>query len=85
MRAKPKGVRKSVTLPAKLATEVRSLARRHRLSSSRMMAELLEEGVAARRQKESSFMDLGKRLRAAEDPEEIQRLGDQFGQMIFGR
>ena len=33
---------------------------------------------------DGEFFELAKRFRAAEDPEEIKRLGDELGRMIFG-
>jgi hypothetical protein len=32
----------------------------------------------------SRFLDLAERFRAATDPEEVSRLGDQVGRTIFG-
>jgi len=77
-------VRQSVTLPSKLAKSVRTLARRKRTSANRMLVELLEEGIEARKQKEKAFYDLAGRFRAAADPEEAKRLGNELGRMVFG-
>jgi len=41
-----------------------------------------QKPVRLRKQKE--FRDLAERFRAAKDPIEAQRLGDQLGRMIFG-
>jgi predicted DNA-binding ribbon-helix-helix protein len=51
MTSRDKTVRQSVTLPAKVATQVRSMAKRRRLSANRMLVELLEEGIEAKKQK----------------------------------
>jgi hypothetical protein len=85
MALKDKSVRQSVTLPAKVATQVRSMAKRRRLSANRMLVELVEEGLKARKQKEKAFFELAERFRAAEDPKDVERLGEQLGQMVFGR
>jgi len=77
-------VRQSVTLPANLAKSVRTMAKRKRTSASRMLVELLEEGIEARKQKEKAFYDLAGRFRAATDPKEAERLGDELGRMVFG-
>ena len=77
-------VRQSVTLPAKVARQVRSLARKHRLSANRVVVELLEEGLEARKRKEKAFHDLAERYRSAIDPNEVERLGEQLGRMVFG-
>jgi len=49
-----------------------------------MLVELIENGIEAEKRKQQEFFDLTQRFRAAEDPEEVKRLGDEMGQMIFG-
>lgn len=84
MAVNKKAVRQSVTLPAKVARQIRSMAKRRRLSANRILVELLEEGMEAQKQKERVFFELAERFRAAEDPKEVERLGDQLGKMVFG-
>jgi len=60
------------------------MAKRKRTSASRMLVELLEEGIEARKKKEKAFYDLAGRFRAATDPREAERLGDELGRMVFG-
>jgi len=69
------GGRQSVTLPAKVATQVRSMAKRRRLSANRMLVELIEEALEAKKQKEKDFFELAGRFRAADDPQEAARFG----------
>ena len=85
MATKEKTIRQSITLPAKVATQVRSMAKRRRLSANRMLIELLEDGLEAQKQKEKAFYELAERFRAADDPKEAERLGEELGQMVFGR
>jgi hypothetical protein len=85
MATNEKAVRQSVTLPAKVAKQVRSMAKRRRLSANRMLVELLEEGIELQKQKEKVFFEVAERFRAATDPNEIARLGDQLGKMIFSK
>lgn len=82
--ASKSAVRQSVTLPTSLAKSVRTMARRKRTSANRMLVELLEEGIEARKQKEKAFYDLAARFRSATDPKEAERLGDELGRMVFG-
>jgi hypothetical protein len=84
MRTANKAVRQSVSLPANLAAQVRNMARTRRLSANRMLVELIENGIAAEKQKQQEFFDLAERFRNATDPKEVQRLGDQMGRMVFG-
>jgi hypothetical protein len=82
MAAKP--VRQSVTLPAKTALQVRALAKSRRLSATRMLVELIENGIEAERRKQQEFFELAERFRNASNPEEAKRLGDELGRMVFG-
>lgn len=84
MAMNEKAVRQSVTLPAKVAKQVRNMAKRRRLSANRMLVELVEEGIEAQKQKERAFFELAERFRAAEEAKEVERLGDQLGKMVFG-
>jgi len=49
-----------------------------------MLVELIENGIAAEKQKQEEFFDLAERFRSATDPKEIKQLGDQMGRMVFG-
>jgi hypothetical protein len=77
-------VRQSLSLPAKTAAQVRSLAKSRRLSTNRMLLELIENGMAAEKRKQKEFTDLAKRFRNATAPKEVEMLGEQMGRMIFG-
>lgn len=85
MAVNKKTVRQSVTLPARVAQQVRNMAKHRRLSANRMLVELVEEGIALQKQKKGAFVELAARFRAATDPKDIERLGDQLGKMIFGK
>jgi hypothetical protein len=63
---------------------VERLAQSRRLSDNRMLVELIELGIEARKQKERDFFELAERFRAASDPEEAKRLGDELGRLVFG-
>ena len=84
MKTQGKPVRQSVSLPAKTAAQVRSLAKTRRLSSNRMLVELIENGIEAEKRKQQEFFELADRFRNASDPEEVKRLGDKLGRMVFG-
>jgi predicted transcriptional regulator len=78
-------VRRSVTLPREIATQVDAIAKRRRLSDNRVLVELIEQGIAARKQKESAFFELAERFRAANDPEQVKALGEELGRFVFGQ
>jgi len=79
-----KRVRRSVTLPPEVAKEVDTMAKKRRLSDNRVLVELIEQGIEARKQREKAFFELAERLRVEMDPEQVKRLGDELGRMVFG-
>jgi len=84
MKPGNKTVRQSLSLPANIATQVRNLAKTRKLSSNRMLVELIENGIEAEKRKQQEFFKLAERFRNATDPEEANRLGDELGRMVFG-
>ena len=82
--ATSKQVRRSVTLPSQVDREVEAIARRRRLSGNRVLVELVELGLEARKEKEKAFFDLAERFRSADDPKQIRQLGDELGRFVFG-
>jgi hypothetical protein len=83
-RAPEKHVRRSVTLPPRIAKQVEGLAKRRALSDNRVLVELIEQGIEASKQKEKAFFQLAERFRAASDPEQVKHLGDELGRFVFG-
>lgn len=84
MSSTKKAVRQSVSLPANVATKIRSMARARKVSSNRMLVELIENGLDAEKRKQQEFFELAERFRDATDPQEAKRLGDKLGRMVFG-
>ncbi len=84
MLASNKVVRQSVSLPADTARQVRSMAKKRRLSANRMIVELVEEGIETQKRKQREFFELAERFRTATDPKDVERLGDDLGRMVFG-
>lgn len=82
--AHSKHVRRSVTLPSEIDREVEAMARRRRLSGNRILVELVELGIEARKEKEKAFFELAQRFRNADDPRQVKELGDQLGRFVFG-
>ena len=84
MRMAKKTIRQSVSLPAGVAAQVRSLAKTRRVSANRMLVELIENGIEAQKRKQEQFFELAERFRGTTDPDEAKRLGDELGRMVFG-
>lgn len=83
-RVVAKGVRRSVTLPVEVAKQVDKVAKQRRLSDNHVLVELIEQGIEAAKQREKTFFELAERFRTAKDPEQVKRLGDALGRMVFG-
>ena len=52
--------------------------------ATRMLAELIENGIEAEKRKQQDFFDLAERFRDETNPEKAKRLGDRLGRMVFG-
>jgi hypothetical protein len=79
-----KQVRRSVTFPRVVANQIARMAKQRRLSDNRLLVELVEQGIEARKEKERAFFSLAERFRAATNPEEVKQLGDELGRFVFG-
>jgi hypothetical protein len=77
-------VRRSITLPPKVARQVEAIARQRALSDNRVLVELIEQGIEAAKQKEKAFFQLAEQFRAASDPEQVRQLGNKLGRFVFG-
>ncbi|MBY0508131.1 MAG: hypothetical protein K2X03_29730 [Bryobacteraceae bacterium] len=84
MSVEQKVVRQSVSLPVKVAIQVRAMAKTRRLSITRMLVELIENGIETEKRKQQDFFELAERFREAKDPDSVKRLGDELGRMVFG-
>ena len=49
-----------------------------------MLVELIENGIEAEKRRQKEFFDLAEQFRNATDPDEIRRLGNKLGEMVFG-
>ena len=77
-------VRQSVTLPSRVASRVKALVKASGNSASRVIVELIEAGLEARRQEKKRFLDLAERLARSRDPKEKKRLKEELARISFG-
>jgi hypothetical protein len=84
MATSKKTVRQSLSLPAGIASKIRSLAKSRKLSANRILVELIEDGLEAQKRRQEQFRELAERFRSADDPDEAKRLGDELGRTVFG-
>ena len=79
-----KSVRQSVSLPARLATRVKSLAKSQRKSANRVLVDLVESGLKAKEREKQRFFALAARLTESKDAAERERLKKELARMTFG-
>ena len=84
-RSRARQIRRSITLPSKVAKQVETIAKQRSLSDNRVLVELIEQGIEAAQQKEKAFFQLAERFRAASDPEQVKQLGNELGRFAFGK
>ena len=79
-----KAIRQSVTLPSPVAKRVKALAKSRKVSSNRILVELVETGLRSKEEEKRRFFELAGRLSASTDEEEQQELKEQLARMTFG-
>ena len=76
--------RQTIALPARTARRVKALARAKDMSTTKLLARLVEQGLGAEEAQRARFLDLAGKFRSAADGDEAERLGDELGRMVFG-
>ena len=84
MGAIEKAVRQSVSLPSPLAKRVKALAKNRKVSSNRILVELVETGLRSKEEERRRFFELADRLSTSTDTIEQQELKEQLARMTFG-
>ena len=84
MATTEKAIRKSVTLPSPIAKRVTALARSRKVSSNRILVELVETGLRSKEEEKRRFFELANRLSTSTDAKEQQELKEQLALMTFG-
>ena len=84
MATTEKLVRQSVSLPARLARRVRTIAKNRNTSTNRVLVELIETGIESKEAEKSRFSELADQLSATTDPVERKRIKEILARMTFG-
>ena len=84
MTTTEKPLRQSVSLPARLARRVRTLAKNRKTSTNRVLVELIETGIESKETEKSRFFELADQLTLTSDPNERKRIKELLAQMTFG-
>lgn len=76
--------RQSVSLPPHISRRVRALAKTKGLSSSKVIADLVESGLAAREREKEHFFELAEHLAKSTNRSEQKRLKAELARLTFG-
>ncbi len=79
-----KAVRQSVSLPPTLARRVKALAKSQKVSSNRILVDLVEAGLRSKEEEKRKFLELADQLSKSTDAKEQQDLKEQLARMTFG-
>ena len=67
MATTEKSVRQSVSLPPTLARQVKALAKSRKVSSNRVLVDLVETGLRSKEEEKRKFLELADRLSKTTD------------------
>ena len=84
MNTTEKAIRQSVSLPSPLAKRVKALAKSQKVSSNRILVELVETGLRAKEEEKRRFFELADQLSTSTDKKEQRKIKEQLARMTFG-
>lgn len=76
--------RQSVNLPAHVSRRVRALAKTKGLSSSKVIADLVESALAAKEREKEHFFELAEQLARSTGRSQQKRLKAELARLTFG-
>ena len=84
MRTTEKTVRQSISIPERISKRVRILAKHRQTSANRVLVELIETGLEARKDEKRRFFELADQLTHSTDSNEINRIKEELARITFG-
>jgi hypothetical protein len=85
LEEKPASSRVSVPVTNEMLQEIETRAQRAGVSRSTFLTRLVKYGLEAEQQKRDHFTQKIRQYRESTDPGEVERLGNEIGEMIFGQ
>ncbi len=76
--------RQSVSLPVRVSRQVRALAKTKGLSSSKVIAELVRAGLAAKEREKERFFELAEQLARSTNRDDQKRIKAELARLTFG-
>jgi hypothetical protein len=84
MARSDKVVRKSISIPERIAHRVRGLAKAQKTSANRVLVDLLEAGLESKATEKARFFALADQLSESHDPKRREKLKRELARMTFG-
>jgi metal-responsive CopG/Arc/MetJ family transcriptional regulator len=84
MRPIKRSIRQSISLPSRLAKQVKVLAKRQKTSANRILVDLIETGLESKQAEKRRFFELADQLMASTDRAEQQRTKEELARLTFG-
>ena len=77
-------VRQSISLPNRIAQHVHTTAKARKISANRVVVDLIEAGIQAKKAEKQRFFSLADQLAESDNPTERQRIKEELARMTFG-
>ena len=84
MSTTDKSVRQSISIPNQLAKQVKTIAKRQRISANRVLVELIEAGLESKEAERRRFFELADKLQTSDDTNEQRKIKEELARMTFG-
>jgi hypothetical protein len=82
-RANP-GARRNCGHPPPIAKQVKTMAKKQKTSTNRVLVELIETGLESKEAEKSRFFALADRLSISTDEKERERIKKELAKLTFG-
>jgi DNA-binding MarR family transcriptional regulator len=79
-----RSIRRSVSLPPRVARRVKAIVTAERTSENRVLVDLIESGLAARENEKARFFELADRLTQAKGARERAQIKEALARLTFG-
>ena len=76
--------RRTISLPPQIADKIETIASQRRVTTNRVIINLIEDGIAAYENRRVAFMELADQFQKSTDPAETERLREELIDMTFG-
>lgn len=79
-----KAFRQSVSLPNRIVKHVHAIAKMRKVSTNRVLVDLIEAGLESKESEKQRFFALANQLSETTEPRERERLKKELARLTFG-